>query len=196
MTAAADPRRRRDFLLTGVCALFASRLSRAESSAVPADIQAALLAKLARYDRNFPARAGDVVHVLLVVKTGSARSEVSAAEMKSALSRIDRIGGLPHRETVSSYPGASKLAERCRAERVAIVYLAPGLDGDLGEIKTALSSLDVLSVAAVPDQVPQGVVLGFELASGAPKLLFNLNQARAQHVDFPADVLRLMKVFR
>jgi hypothetical protein len=54
----------------------------------------------------------------------------------------------------------------------------------------------VLSLAATPDYVPQGVVLGFELEAGAPKILFNLDQARQQHVDFPSDVLRLMKVYR
>ena len=45
------------FLLGGV-ALFTPRPGLAESAAVPADLQAELLAKLAAYDRNFsPARA-------------------------------------------------------------------------------------------------------------------------------------------
>jgi hypothetical protein len=45
------------------------------------------------------------------------------------------------------------------------------------------------------DYVPAGIVLGFDLVSGRPKLVVNLSQARRQHVDFRAEVLKLMKVY-
>jgi hypothetical protein len=194
--AARRPGGRFALAMGGALSLFVSRAGFADSTAVPADVQATLLAKLERYDRSFPARAGDAARVLLVVKPGNTKSTLASEEMKSALGRLPAIGGLPHKELVHEYKGADALAARCRADRVAVVYLTPGFDAELRDIRAALTTLDVLSLASLPEYVSQGMVLGFELEAGAPKILFNLDQARKQHVDFPADVLHLMKVYR
>lgn len=194
--AVRRPSRRFALAMGGALSLLVSRAGYADSAAVPADVQATLLAKLERYDRSFPARAGDAARVLLVVKPGSTKSSLASEEMKSALGRLPAIGGLPHQELIHEYKGADALAARCRNERVAVVYLTPGFDAELRDIRAALATLDVLSLAALPEYVSQGMVLGFELEAGSPKILFNLEQARKQHVDFPADVLHLMKVYR
>jgi hypothetical protein len=55
--------------------------------------------------------------------------------------------------------------------------------------------VDVLSATGVPDYVPSGIVLGFDVVSGRPKLLVHLTQARLQKVELRADLLKLMKVF-
>jgi hypothetical protein len=180
----------------GVAALCAARSGMAQMSAVPADIQAELLAKLEGYDRGFAARAGDAARILLVVKPGSTRSQTSAEEMRSALARIDRIGGLPHQETIVPYPGAQALAQRCKAEKVAVVYFTPGFDDEVAALRVALADDNVLSLGAVSDYVQKGIVLGFALESGKPKILINLDQARRQGVNFSSDVLRLMTVYR
>jgi hypothetical protein len=180
----------------GVAALCASRSGMAQVSSVPAEIQAELLSKLEGYDRGFAARAGDAARVLLVVKPGSTKSETSAEEMRSALGRIDRFAGLPHQETIVPYPGAQALAQRCRADKIAVVYLTPGFDDELEALRVALADDNVLSLGAVSDYVPKGIVLGFELASGKPKILINLEQAKRQGVNFSSDVLRLMTVYR
>jgi hypothetical protein len=180
----------------GVAALCASRSGMAQVSSVPVEIQAELLSKLEGYDRGFAARAGDAARVLLVVKPGSTKSETSAEEMRSALGRIDRFAGLPHQETIVPYPGAQALARRCRADKIAVVYLTPGFDDELEALRVALADDNVLSLGAVSDYVPTGIVLGFELASGKPKILINLEQAKRQGVNFSPDVLRLMTVYR
>jgi hypothetical protein len=182
--------------LTWLAALLTARTGVAQATAVPAEIQAALLSKLASYDRNFAQRAGDTARVLLLVKRDTAKSQLAAEEMKSALGRLDRIGGLPHEETVVPFEGADALAARCRAEHIAAVYITPGFDDDIAKLRVALSGVDVLSLGDVPEYVPEGVVLGFDLESGKPKLLVNLDQAKRQNVDFSSDVLRLMKVYR
>jgi hypothetical protein len=168
----------------------------AGGTGVPAGLQAELLSKLAAYDRNYEARAGSKAQVLIVTKAGEPRSTLHAAVMKSELGKIERIGGLPHRETSQHFEGAAALAKRCKAESIDIVYFAPGLEKEVPEIQKALSSIDVLSVSAVADSVPEGIVLGFELVSGKPKILLNLTQAKRQNVNFKADVLKLMKVYR
>lgn len=168
----------------------------AQPASVPPTVQADLVAKLLPYDRNFEKRAGPIVRTLVLVKPGSARSRIAAEAFKSALSNLDRVGGRPHEERIVNYEGAAALAKSCRSERIAVVYVTPDFDGELDALQRALAGVDVLSVSAVSDYVSRGVVLGFELVSGKPKLLLDLPRAKQQHVDFSAAVLRLMKVYR
>jgi hypothetical protein len=168
----------------------------AEGVAVPAEFQAELLAKLVPYDRNFRARATDPVLVLITMKAHNAESENAAAAMKSALTRVEKIGGLAHREAVVPFDSATALAQRCRHDHVSLLYVAPGLDDQVEALAAALSGADLLSVSAVADDVPHGIVLGFEVSSGKPKLVVNLAQAKKQNVAFGADVLSLMRVYR
>jgi hypothetical protein len=182
--------------LIALAALVGARSSTGQASGVPAELQATLIAKLASYDRNYAERAGEVALVVILVKPGSSKSELSAATIKAALARVDRIGGRPHKEQVVDHESAPALANLCRSKRVALVYVTAGLQDELSAIKGALVGVDVLTVAAVPEYVPRGVVLGFEVVSGKSKITINLAQARQQRVDFKADALRLMKVYR
>jgi len=183
-------------LLVAVAVLLVARVLSAGGALVPAAIQADLLSKLSAYDKGFPARAGGVTaRVLILTRPGDPESEVSAAEMKAAFARLDKLGGLRHEESVAAYEGAESLARRCRSENLAIVYFTPGLS-EFADVQAALSGLSVLTVTAVPEHVPKGVVLGFDLESGKPKIVLNLPQARKQMVDFPAKLLQLMRVHR
>ena len=130
-----------------------------------------------------------------MIKPGSAKSQLSADETP-ALAHLDRIGGRPHQETVVPYAGAQALAQRCRAEKIAVVYFTPGFDDEVDALRQALADDNVLSLAAVSDYVQKGIVLGFELDTGEAQDLINLDQARRQGVNFSSDVLRLMTVYR
>ena len=171
------------------------RYGSAETVQLPTSVQAGLIAKVAGFDRNFPRRAGGKAVVLLVSMPNDPESTRAALELKGALARLPEVGGLPHQEEIVSYASASALAEQVRAKQAAIVYFGPGFGKQIPAIRDAFASHDVLTVASVPDYVPVGIVLGFDLVSGRPKLLVNLGQAKKQQISFPASVLNLMKVF-
>jgi hypothetical protein len=189
--------RRRQLLLFAASVLLASRehAGRAEGVAVPVELQAELLAKVAVYDRNMPGRAGDRLQVLLLTNGSDPESARFATRMQVALQAVAQIGGFPHDDRIAAFAGPIDLAQQCRARRIGVVFVGPGLGEQVGDIRDALDGLDVLSVAAVPEYVPQGVVLGFDVISGKPKLLVHLTRARRQHVELTADVLKLMRVF-
>jgi hypothetical protein len=176
------------------CIFFYGAAVRGDEVVVPAALQADLLAKVAAYDKNLVGRAGDRVRVLIVVKPKDDASNRFAKHLSSALGGVGKIGGLPHDQTTAVFAGARPLAETCRAQRIAIVYLAPGLGEEIPAIRDALEDVNVLSVAAVASDVPKGVVLGFDLVSGKPKLVVHLAQARRQHVQFRAELLKLARV--
>lgn len=116
--------------------------------------------------------------------------------MKSALSSIATIGTLAHDEDIVTYTDGPALAEMCRSRKIAIVYVAPGFtQQEIESLRETMGSLSLLSVGSVADYVPAGIVLGFDLVSGRSKLLVNLTQARRQHVEFRAEILKLTKVY-
>src|SRR5262245_48422116 len=158
---------------------------------VPFVLQASLMAKVAGFDRNFAARAGNKAVVLLVTAPGDTDSARAALAMKSALSELPKIGDLPHEEEIVPFTNAAALADMVRAKRAAIVYFGPGFAKQVPAIRNAFSAVSVLTVGALAEYVPDGIVLGFDLVSGHPKLLVQLEQARKQQISFPASVLSL-----
>lgn len=182
-------------LAAAAAGLTVSGRAGAQSMSVPAAAQAALLSKLVGFDRNFAARAAGKAVILLAAMPGDPESNSAALEMKAALSRTPKVGDLPHEEHIVSFTSAAALADLVRSRKAAIVYFGPGFDKHITALRDAFSSLDVLSVGAIPSYVPAGIVLGFDLVSGRQKLLIHIVQARKQNVAFPASVLNLMKVY-
>ena len=178
-----------------VAAFTLSSLAGAGSVHVPLNVQADLIAKVASFDRNFGARAGARALVLVLQMPNDAESAAAALELKSALSRVPTVGDRPHEEQIVTYSGSAALADLVRTRKAAIVYFGPGFGKELSVIRSSSSNASLLTVGASPDYVEAGIVLGFDLVSGRPKLLINLGQAKKQQVDFPASVLRLMKVY-
>jgi hypothetical protein len=179
-----------------VCmALLLTSRGSAHNMSVPTGAQAELLAKLVGFDRNYASRAGGKAVILLVAMPGNPESMSAALEMKAALSRMPKVGDLPHEEHIIVHGSAAALADLVRSKKAAVVYFGPGFEKQVPAIRDAFASVNVLSVGGVPSYVPDGIVLGFDLVSGRPKLLVHLVQARKQQVAFPASVLNLMKVY-
>jgi hypothetical protein len=182
--------------LAGFAVLAPPRVDRAEEAAVPPTVQAELLAKVAAYDRSFAARAAGRALVLIAVKPGDDDAARLGAALQKALGEQPRLGGVAHDEAVVPFTSAAALAQLTRARRAAIVYVAPGLsDEEVTALARAFDGVDVLTVTSVARQVARGVVLGFDLVSGKPKLLVHLGQARRQNVAFGAEILKLMQVY-
>ncbi len=167
----------------------------AEEPTVPVGLQVELLARISTYDRNFASRAGDKAHVLVVVKPGDIDSTSVSREAMRAFQAMPSIAGIPSDVASIDYASAGALVEEVKKRKIAIVYFAPGFTSEAGKISAAFSGVDVLTVASLPADVERGIVLGFDLASGRPKLLVHLSQARKQNAAFKAEALKLMKVY-
>lgn len=179
-----------------VVVLLVPEPTRAEGAVLPMALEASLVAKILRYDRNFSRRAGERVKILIFFKTGNVDSTLIAERMRGELGRLPDMGGLPHEETVISYTGAPQMVALCRAGRPAAIVFGPGFDADLDSIRAALDGLDVMSVTTVPEYVPRGIVFGFDIVSGRPKMLVHLTQAKRQNVAFQSEALKLMRVYQ
>jgi hypothetical protein len=180
--------------LVALAICLARDIAYAEDIPVPIGLQATLLAKVVAYDRNLPERAGDRVRTVLVGKPSDPTSMPFVRQMRQALGSIENFGKLPHDEEIVEFTSAAALREKCRSERISIVYLGPGLRAEIESIRDALEPLSILTVSANPEDVSRGIVLGFDLVYGKPKLVVHLAQARKQRVDLVAEVLKMMRV--
>jgi len=179
-------------LLVG--ALTFARRATADEPRVPPRLLAELLAKVAAYDGHFVARAAGRALVLVLVAPGEPESERFGAQIRAELGKQPRIGGVEHMEDIVRYSSPAELTRTCRERKPAIVFVAPGLAAEATPIAVALAGVDVLSVAAVATDVPRGIVLGFEVVFGKPKLVIHLTRARRQNVAFKPELLRLARV--
>jgi hypothetical protein len=171
-----------------------ARRAWADEPRVPPRLQAELLAKVAAYDGRFVTRAAGRALVVILVVPGDPDSERFGAQIRAELGKQPLIGGVEHMEEIVRYSSPAEVARVCREHKPAIIYIAPGLSSEVTATALALQGSDVLTVAAVSTDVLHGVVLGFEVVSGKPKLLIHLTRARHQNVAFKPQLLRLARV--
>lgn len=163
---------------------------------LPVNLQAELVTRLAAYDRNMKARSGESVVVLVLVKGGDDDSARSASQLTAALNRAPRVGALPVAVQTVTWVDEKALLTTLRSTRAGVIFVTAALSGEVEGLARALDKVDVLTIAPSAEMTRKGSVLGFELVSSRPKLFINLPQADRQNVAMPAEVMKLMTVYR
>jgi hypothetical protein len=163
---------------------------------VPLSLQVRLLSHLGSYDRNFKNRAGAVANVLVVYRKGDADSAFEQTSLIGALGGLHDIGGVPIHVDNAEFTDAESLVKRCHKEHVAVLYLTVGLEGDMQRLTAALGNTDILTVGTTARHAENGAVVSFALEEARPKLIINLPRAKAQNVDFRAEVLALARLIK
>src|SRR6185436_17845740 len=115
-------------------------------------------------------------------------------QMEQALTEMPNIAGLSKTVETLAWSSPAALLAAIRGRSTALVYLSVGLEVEAPMIATALEGSDVLTVGATGAIVERGACVGFELEEGKPRIYVNLRVAKAQKVDFRAELLRLVKL--
>jgi hypothetical protein len=167
----------------------------AEDVSVPISLQMELLLKVASYDKNLKQRARERVRVAVLIRQDDPDSGRSAAQALKALAEADDVDGMPLDRLSTPYRDATALARFINEGNVAILYVTPGFsEGDIEAMARALDGVSVLSAGALAKYTALGMVLGFDLAGGKPKLIVNLGSAKRQNVELSSSVLKLVRV--
>jgi hypothetical protein len=169
-----------------------TRRARAADVSVPVSLQSVLIGKIAAFDRSFQARSGPTARLIIVHKGGD--SARIGHQIANALEQLPDIAGLPKSVETMAWSSPAALAAAVRARPTALVYLSIGLEDETPAIAAALAGLDVLTVGATGLIGERGACVAFELEEGKPKIYVNLRVAKAQKVDFRAELLRLAKL--
>ncbi len=183
-------------LLASAAGLSVAGAALADDEGVPIDLQMKLLVKVAGYDKNLPKRAGEQVNIAVYRKKDDGVSAGVAEQAVRALGEHGEVAGLKAAAFALDFSSASDVKSAVATRRLAIVYFAPGLTRkEVEELAVTLEGVSVLSATFEPTDVPRGLVLGFDVVSGKPKILVNLGQAKKQDVALSADLLKLAKVY-
>ena len=168
--------------------------SYAQDTRVPIALQVELLARLLWYERGLQKSAAKGVVVLVVERRGDAGSTQAAAQLTAQFDRIQELGGKLVSHTRVSYESIEQLRRVIEQRRPYLVYLSKGLSGVAKQLAPLLQGRTLLTVSADGDDPAPLAVLSFELESSKPRIVLNLKQARAQKLDFSAQVLRVVRV--
>jgi hypothetical protein len=169
-------------------------LVQADDPSVPLQLQVDFTAKILEYVQDPPAVSLDRVRIGIVVNQGSAESTRAGAELKVAFGRLGTIGGRAHEQSIVDWSGAAPLIADSRRQGLTVLYFTPGLGAQVQMVARALDGQRLMTIAAVDSYVRDGVLLGFELVSGHPKMIFNLAQSKRQGVVLRAAVMKLMRI--
>jgi hypothetical protein len=192
------PTSRRDVLtwLGGAAALYFPGSAGAVEPEVPLRVQVSLLDRVIPFDRNFAVRVrlNGQLSVAVVVDTADSDSARIGEGLLVELRALGSLGSCKVVCAQVNFANTQALAEDCRRLRVGVVCVTPGLRVPSRTLAAGLAEQRVLTVATAPEEVEDGLILGFALRSGKPRVLVNLTQARVQQVDFRADFLRMAEV--
>lgn len=167
-----------------LAALAAGLTAPARASDVPAGLMVKIVMAAVAFDHSIDQRFGDTV-VVGVVGGGS-----RAAEIKSVLDGYaDKKLKGKALEVVTL--GADELENR----DVDLVFFSEALGGNAKKYAEICQRKNATAVSFDEAGVAAGIPLGVELtADGKPKLLINLNAAKASGAIFSAQVLKLARM--
>jgi hypothetical protein len=166
----------------------------ADTPSVPLQLQVELSNKIFEYVQQPPLLSLDRIRIGIVVKYSSPESMRAGAELKAAFDRVVMAGGHAHEQSIVAWSSAKALADEARNRGLAVLYFTPGLDAEIGPCAAALAGQRIMTIGALDSFVSSGIVLGFELVSGHPQMVFNLRQAKKQEVILRAAVMKLMRI--
>ena len=167
--------------------------SLAQDAAVPIALQIELVGRLLWYERGLQKSSERQLRALILERPRDAVSARMAAQLATQLSGAT-LGGRQVALARVTYESVEQVARAAQQQRAYLAWFTAGFGELSGELGRALGARGVLTISSHGPDATRGVVLGFELTSGKPRILLNLNQARAQKLDFSAQLLRVVKV--
>ncbi|RMF11846.1 MAG: DUF4154 domain-containing protein [Candidatus Dadabacteria bacterium] len=158
----------------------------ARAADVPAPLMVKIVMAAVAYDRSIDERFGETVEVVVV---GTSKR---AAEMKKILDGYadKKLKGKPI--TIRNIP-----MDALASTDADLIFFADPLNGQRARMVALCREKGATAIAADEADIAAGIPLGVELASGGkPKLLINLEAARAVGANFSAQVLKLARIVK
>jgi uncharacterized protein DUF4154 len=167
-----------------------------ESVAVPANVQVALFAKIATFDRALPTLPKKEIAIGVLYERRVRASLESQEDFVRALSAIpgQRIADMPFHSVPIDWDGTEDIGALLDREPIQILYVTPLRAVPIEAIAAAAKSRGIRTWTAVPEYVERGLALGISLRGDRPLILVNLPQARAEGYDLSSQLLKLARV--
>lgn len=188
------PRARYRYAIVLLLAALAAARGMAQSTAVPIDVQVALLIKATAYDRNIDSkRQPDGYLHIGVCYQDKLRS--SAQEMEGLVTELKKQEATAkikvHRVLLTE---GQSLADHPDLPGLSIIWLTNMRGLAVEEVTTVTRKMHLLSVSTVPTWV-QKISMGFDLQGGRPHFLIHRAASFEEGCAFSSQLLKLATVY-
>lgn len=179
-----------------ILALAALAVAVPAAAQVPADRQAAILARALAYDRHLATRAGEAVDVAVVWRADDAASAVAAQKHIAGFKALGdlKISGLPLRVQGVAVTTVETLAVVLATSKVDAVFVVGLSDELLAKVLATCAKQKAVTMGASRATVEAGVALGVEAVGDKPTIFVNVAAAEREGASFAANLLRVAVV--
>lgn len=178
----------------GIAAFLFSAPARAERLSAP--LEAAIHLRALGYDRALKQRAGDSAVIALLYDASSDTSVQAAEALKDALvslSKKMKVQDLPIVVKSVAYKDSWPAGE---LTKVAAVYVSPGLESRLADIKTQSAKHGIPTLCGDRDLARQGIAIAAYVKGSSPGITINLAAARGAGMDLDSRLLAIAEVLK
>ncbi|ADO74974.1 conserved uncharacterized protein [Stigmatella aurantiaca DW4/3-1] len=161
--------------------------------------QAALLLRVLPYDRNFSKRVEEAVTVVVVYRERNLKSETYGIDVTMALKDIARtaqLRDLPVRVLRIGYSSPEEFEAAMAQQRVAALYVCPGLSDVIESISEISRRYKILSFSGREGDIREDISIGLLRRGARPAIVVNLSTAMAEGADLEPELLALSEILR
>jgi hypothetical protein len=184
--------------ILAVLLVLTSLPARAQSMALPAELQVPLILKILTYDRQFEAKAKKEVAIGIVFDPADAASGKAAEQVSDTLYKFSgkTVKKLPLKYYLVEFTSEAELEATVKKRGINVLYLCPGITKSLQSVIKISQAQSITTATGVPDSVRRGVAVGIGVFQDKPQILINLPSSKSEGSEFDASLLQIATVLR
>lgn len=177
---------------------FTALPARAQSMALPAELQVPLILKILTYDRQLETKGRKELAIGIVFDPADGASSKAAEQVSDTLYKFTgkTVKKLPLKYYLVEFTGPADLQATIQKRGINVLYLCPGISRSLESVLKISHAQGITTATGVPDYVRRGVAVGIGVFQDKPQILINLPSSRSEGSEFDASLLQIATVLR
>ncbi|HOX27224.1 MAG TPA: YfiR family protein [Candidatus Krumholzibacteria bacterium] len=163
---------------------------------IPEASQLPIFFKLLTYDRTLWEQPRSILRIGLLHRPGDAASQANLVAMVEALTAAadKTINGARFVTTTLAWSPPDELAPLLAGAQIDVLYVTAGNGEYLEAIQKETRGRDILTLAAIAEDVSAGLAVGLGILNGRPVVRVNLGALEAEGQQLDARVLKISEV--
>ena len=173
-------------------------ISYSQQMPLPVQYQFQLMMKVLAYEGRLNADPNASINIALLF-TGDPKSQKVKNDLKAIYDKtpIKAIGEKQLNIIEYKYKNTTDFANFVKSNNINVVYITPGMDSFLKELKEFTIQNNLVAITGVPEYVNNHfIMVGLNVFNKKPKIMVNLEIAKSAGAKFSADLLKLCQVIR
>ncbi len=166
----------------------------AQEMPVPVEVQFVLFAKILSFDRNLDSGKEAETSIGILYQQKYRPSLLAKKQFMEAVAAAGKDAGIRFRCIPIGIHDQTDLRDAVAKHDVDVLYIAPLRSVQVKDIISVSRERRVTTLTGVPEYVEAGLAVGIGAKAEKPRILVNVNAAKAEGADFKARLLKMAKV--